>query len=155
MQSQCHAQNHRCKRNFNHWLHWKLSFWQLPVQPVIKISSKWRHFRLFGRRSRKTSKLRVTGLCAGNSPVTVEFPSQMASNAENVSIGWRHHGLFPFVAVVEGFSSLHRIHASMLINLAFPMSGYILVPIAYFVRDFRHLQLYLLILVTPILVYRL
>ena len=32
-------------RNFNHWLHWKLSFWQLPLQPVMKISSKWRHFR--------------------------------------------------------------------------------------------------------------
>ena len=24
---------------------WKLSKWQLPVQPVMKISSKWRHFR--------------------------------------------------------------------------------------------------------------
>ena len=32
-------------RNFHHWLHWKLSFWQLPVQPVMIISSKWRHFR--------------------------------------------------------------------------------------------------------------
>ena len=31
--------------NFHHWLHWKLSKWQLPVQPVIKISSKRRHFR--------------------------------------------------------------------------------------------------------------
>ena len=31
--------------NFHHWLHWKLSKWQLPVQPVIKISSKWQHFR--------------------------------------------------------------------------------------------------------------
>ena len=29
--------------NFNHWLHRKLSFWQLSVQPVMKISSKWRH----------------------------------------------------------------------------------------------------------------
>ena len=47
--------------------------------------------RLFGRRSKKTSKLRVTGLCAGNSPGTGEFPAQMASNAENVSIWWRHH----------------------------------------------------------------
>ena len=47
--------------------------------------------RLFGRRLKKTSKLRVTGLCAGNSPVTGEFPAQMASNAENVSIWWRHH----------------------------------------------------------------
>ena len=35
--------------------------------------------RLFRRRSKKTSKLRVTGLCAVNSPVTVEFPAQMAS----------------------------------------------------------------------------
>ena len=48
--------------------------------------------RLFGRRSKKTSKLRVTGLCAGNSPGTGEFPAQRASNAENVSIWWRHHG---------------------------------------------------------------
>ena len=47
--------------------------------------------RLFMRRSKKTSKLRVTGLCAGNSPVTGEFPAQTASNAENVSIWWRHH----------------------------------------------------------------
>ena len=49
----------------------------------------------FRRRSRKTSKLRVTGLCAGNSPVTGEFPTQMASNAENVSVWWRHHMLVP------------------------------------------------------------
>ena len=47
--------------------------------------------RLFGRWSKKTSKLRVTGLCAGNSPGTGEFPAQMASNAENISIWWRHH----------------------------------------------------------------
>ena len=46
---------------------------------------------LFKRRSKKTSKLRVTGLCAGNSPETGEFSAQMASNAENVSIWWRHH----------------------------------------------------------------
>ena len=47
--------------------------------------------RLFRRRSKKTSKLRVTGLCAGNSPVAGEFPAQKASNAENVSIFRRHH----------------------------------------------------------------
>ena len=46
---------------------------------------------LFGRRSKKTSKLRVTGLGARNSPGTSEFPAQMASNAENISIWWRHH----------------------------------------------------------------
>ena len=43
-------------------------------------------------QAQKTSKLRVTGLCAGNSPGTGEFPPQMASNAENVSIWWRFHG---------------------------------------------------------------
>ena len=45
------------------------------------------------RRSKKTSKPRVPGLCVGNSPVTGEFPTQRASNAENVSIWWRHHDL--------------------------------------------------------------
>ena len=47
--------------------------------------------RLFRHKSKKTSNLRVPGLCAGNSPVTGEFPAQMASDAENVSIWWRHH----------------------------------------------------------------
>ena len=47
--------------------------------------------RLVRSRSKKTSKLRVTGLCAGNTPGTGEFPAQMASNAENVTIWWRHH----------------------------------------------------------------
>ena len=44
----------------------------------------------FRRRSKKTSKLRITGLCEGNSPVTSEFPSQRASDAKNVTI---HHAL--------------------------------------------------------------
>ena len=44
-----------------------------------------------GADQKKISKLRVTGLCAGKSPGPGEFPAQMASNAENVSIWWRHH----------------------------------------------------------------
>ena len=47
--------------------------------------------RLFRWRSKKTLKLRRTGLCEGNSPVAGEFPSQKASNAENVSVWWRLH----------------------------------------------------------------
>ena len=39
---------------------------------------------LFGCRSKKASKLRVTGLWEGDSPVTGEFPTQRASNAEFV-----------------------------------------------------------------------
>ena len=62
------------------------------------VSNHQPHYRLlnrkFRRRSKKTSKLRVTRLCAGNSPATGEFPAQMASNAENVSIWWRHHQLW-------------------------------------------------------------
>ena len=38
--------------------------------------------RLFRRRSKKTSKFLITGLCGGISPVTGEFPAQMASNTE-------------------------------------------------------------------------
>ena len=43
------------------------------------------------RIATKISKLCVTGRCERNSPVISEFPAQMASNAENVSIWWRHH----------------------------------------------------------------
>ena len=52
--------------------------------------------RLFRRRSKKKSKLRVTGLCEGNSPMTGQFPTQRASDAENVSIWWRHHSIAAF-----------------------------------------------------------
>ena len=58
--------------------------------------------RLFRRQSKKTSKLRVTGLCARNSPGTGEFPAQMASYAENVSIWWRHH--------VSNMPQEHTVH---------------------------------------------
>ena len=47
--------------------------------------------RLFRCRSKKTSKLRVIGLCEGNSPVTGKFPAQRDSNVENVTMWWRHH----------------------------------------------------------------
>ena len=46
---------------------------------------------IYSGTDKKKSKLRVTGLCAGNSPVIGEFPAQMARNAENASIWWRHH----------------------------------------------------------------
>ena len=43
--------------------------------------------------SKKTSKLCVTCLCEGNPPVSGGFPSQRASDAENVSFWWCHHDL--------------------------------------------------------------
>ena len=87
-----------------------IAFWfkfHCKFVPKGPIALLWRHnghdvvsnhqpndcllIRSFRRRSRKMPKLRVTGLCVGNSPETGEFPTQMASNAENVSIWWRHH----------------------------------------------------------------
>ena len=69
--------------------------WRHNGRLIMGVSNHQPHHcvlnRLFGCRSKKTSKLCVTGLCAGNSPGTGEFPAQMASNAENVSIWWRHH----------------------------------------------------------------
>ena len=49
--------------------------------------------RLFRRRSKKTSKFRITGLCEGKQSVNGWFPSQRVSSTENVSIWWSHHGL--------------------------------------------------------------
>ena len=43
------------------------------------------------RRSKKISKLCVTGLCEGNPSVTGRFPSQKASYTKTNSMWWRHH----------------------------------------------------------------
>ena len=44
-----------------------------------------------GADQRKHQSSVLLAICAGNSAGTGEFPAQMASNAENVSIWWRHH----------------------------------------------------------------
>ena len=62
--------------------------------------------RLIRCRSKKTSKLRVAGLCVGNSPGTGEFPAQMARNAENVSILWRHHAELQWFRVSGHWSKM-------------------------------------------------
>ena len=58
--------------------------------------------RLFRRRSKKTSKLRVTGLCAGNSPRPVNSPHKGP-------VTWK---MFPFddVIMTWRFSSLSWQH---------------------------------------------
>ena len=99
----------RWGNNKKHGFLWDAIFNPLRNSNGDLTSLRWRHNdhagvsnhqphgcllnRLFRRKSKKTSKLRVTGLCAGNSPGTGEFPAQMASSAENVSIWWRHHDL--------------------------------------------------------------
>ena len=87
------GQGVRCFVFFCCWLGWYPLRWRHDGRD--SVSNHQPHdcllSRLFRRRSKKTSNLRVTGLCVGNSPGTGEFPAQMASNAENVSIWWRHH----------------------------------------------------------------
>ena len=77
------------------------------IHEQLKHALQWRHNgrdgvsnhqphgrllnRLIKRRPVKTSKLRVTGLCVRSSPLTGEFPAQMVSNAQNISMWWRHH----------------------------------------------------------------
>ena len=62
---------------------------------------------LFRHRSKKTSKLRITSLCAGNSPVTGKFPTQRDSNVGNVSIWWRHHEIIIYCIFGPLFSKTH------------------------------------------------
>ena len=86
---------------------YKFNVGLLSVFREIAVTLPWRHYelagvsnhqphdclpkRLFTRRSKKTSKLRIAGRCVGNSSVTGDLPAQRTSNAENVSIWWRHH----------------------------------------------------------------
>ena len=46
-----------------------------------------------GADQRNHQSSALLAFCAGNSPVTGEFPAQMASNVENVFIWWHHHVL--------------------------------------------------------------
>ena len=84
---------------FYHMYIWGLGHQKQVSQAGMSKSLQWCYIGphhclincLFRSRSKKTSKLCITGLCAGNSPVTGEFPAQRASNVENVSIWWCHH----------------------------------------------------------------
>ena len=97
---------------------------------LVRYTSQWRHnerdgvsnhqcvdglfIRLFRSRSKKTSKLRDTGLREGNSPGTVEFPPQRAGNAENVSIWCCHHvdmykWVLLFKSTIQISTDLHAI----------------------------------------------
>ena len=84
------------------------------VAVTIKMSSQWRHNERNGvsnhqphdyhyhstvylgadeKKTPKNPKAPCHWPLCGNSPVTSEFPAQMASSAENASIWWRHHGV--------------------------------------------------------------
>ena len=131
--------------------------WWIDVQYICRgdvryLSLRWRHNendcvsnhqphhcllnRFIGCRSKKISKLRVTGLCAGNSTGTGEFPAQRASDAENVSIWLRHHVIYKdyqinidIIAWISYYIQIkawlviihacHNIHGGLTIAVAF------------------------------------
>ena len=82
---------------------WFYHYNKTKIRKSITVTSKWVRWRpnspgldclvnrLFRRRSKKISKLRVTGLCDENSSIIGEVPAQRASEEENVSIWWRPH----------------------------------------------------------------
>ena len=94
------------KKNRHRSLYVDLDLWRNMPPPPLNHNEplQWRHngrdcisnhqphhcLLNFRRRSKNPSKLHVTGICAGNSPVTGEFPAQMASNA----------AMFPFDDVI-------------------------------------------------------
>ena len=100
--------------------------------------------RSFRHRSKKTSKLRVTGtgLCAGNSPVIGKFLAQMASNAQNVSIWWRHHaGILPLRSdylMIMLYCKYYHLHGEN--NLYFLVKYNFLIAWLSF-NNMRHLKI--------------
>ena len=86
-----------CTCNLSNWpmehcptvFHYNDVIMSASASPITSLTIVYS--TVYSLRSKKTSNLRVTGLCEGDSPVTGELPAQRASNAENVSIWWRHH----------------------------------------------------------------
>ena len=56
----------------------------------------------------------------GNSPVTPEFPAQKASNAEHVSIWWRHHVETTFQDSTSRYGTFDLTNLSQPINPSLP-----------------------------------
>ena len=85
-------------------------------QPHDCLLNRW-----FRRRSKKISKLCVTGLCKGNSPMTGEFPAQRASNAENISIWWRHHDISPLTLLSQEANTQYILLNMYMVLLCFAL----------------------------------
>ena len=62
---------------------------------------------VYSGAKKKTSKLQVIGLCAGNSPMN---GAQMASNAENVSLWWCLHGQIKYQIIRRPKSQCKTIY---------------------------------------------
>ena len=100
--------------------------------------------RLLRRRSKKISKLCGIGLCERNSSGTGEFHAQRASNAENVSIWWRHHEdiswrmftlLHPSLFLIDIYSVTQNCR--ILYHIKWDAFWTILWPVCFFGKDLK------------------
>ena len=96
-------------RNSLQWRHNKLGGVSNPRRLECLLN------RLFRRRS-VTSKIRIAGLCAGNLPVTGEFPARRTSNAEKVSIWWSHHVLSKIKSLFYPLQYIYRQNPNLVIT---------------------------------------
>ena len=122
--------------NFNHWLHRKLSFWQLSVQPVMKISSKWRHFCFSGCGSGMTLKHDSKGFSCGVSNhqqldsffylVLFHFVQQLAR--VNIKENIKSPQLWPFVGRIKR-SRMDSCHEGPEMRKIFPRHDVIMIEI--------------------------
>ena len=80
--------------------HW---FPALTASNAITLTSQW---------TRRRVKSPVSLLFA--QPLTGEIPAQMASNAENVSIWWRHHAVRKGEAAWPSNVTDHHVHVFLL-----------------------------------------
>ena len=101
--------------NYHHWQHWKLSKWQLPVQPVMTILSKWRHFRfsvVHGEPSTYVGNRTISGSGNGLSP------------GRRQAIAWTNTGILLIGPLGTNFSEiLIYIHAFSFKKMHLKMSS--------------------------------
>ena len=108
------------------WARWRL---KSPASPFGSLS------RLFGRRSKNTSKLRVTGLCEGNSPGTGESPHKWQVTRK----------MFPFDDVImflPEWKNATAPSASMPTSTAPSAFAYIIALRSWNIAVWFHLQMY-------------
>ena len=117
-----HKQNYAKKREAATHNHWYKIFWRLSK---AALALHWRHNdhddvsnhqphgcllnRLFRRISKKTSKLRVTGLCVGNSPGPVNSPHKWPVTRkmfpfDDVIMAYLAAGIWQFFILYMNFS---------------------------------------------------
>ena len=84
---------------------------------VLSLAFRWFAQPFDQAQIKENIKVRRHRLWWGNSPVTGEFPAQRASDADNVSISWRHHSLQIYYMADGGLASLAAWHCESLFSI--------------------------------------